>query len=246
MQLLSSVALAPARTVGAPPAEALAAAAAALEKDFAERCPASVRLDARAQAVLPGGVSHDSRHLAGPSLFVKQARGARKLDPDWNSYVDYWVGHGSLLLGHSRREIIDAVQAAALDATHPGACHEREVQWAELILKLVPGAERVRFAGSGSEATALAVRVARARTGKSAIIKFQGHFHGWLDHAVEGVDPPFDVPFSIGVPAEVRAFTRVLPARDLDLVAATLARSNDIAALILEPTGASGGSVPLR
>ncbi|MCY3023871.1 MAG: hypothetical protein NTW87_33245, partial [Planctomycetota bacterium] len=121
--------------------EVLAAAHAALERAFAERCPQSVRLYERAAAVFPGGVTHDSRRVAGPSLFVTQGLGARKVDPDWNSYVDYWVGHGSLLLGHGRREIIEAVQSAAEEITHPGACHEREVQWAELVLSMVPGAE---------------------------------------------------------------------------------------------------------
>jgi len=230
----------------APSADALSGAQAALEKEFARRCPKSVAFYQRAAAVLPGGVTHDSRRLAGPSLFVSKAKGARKLDPDWNCYIDYWVGHGSLLLGHGRQEILEAIHAAAQDATHPGACHERELLWAEQVLELVPGAERVRFAASGSEATALAVRLARGLTGKAAILKFEGHFHGWLDHAVAAVDLPFEIPFSAGVPDAVRGLTCVLPARDLNLVADTLARRDDIAAIILEPTGASGGSVPIR
>ncbi|MGD0088420.1 MAG: aminotransferase class III-fold pyridoxal phosphate-dependent enzyme [Planctomycetota bacterium] len=229
-----------------PRADSLSEALAALEKDFARRCPKSVELYRRAAAAFPGGVTHDSRRVAGPSLFVSQAGGARKLDPDWNLYVDYWVGHGSLLLGHGRQEVVQAIQLAAQDATHPGACHEREVLWAEQVLKLVPGAERVRFTASGSESTALAVRLARGLTGKPCILKFEGHFHGWLDHAVQGVDVPFDVPFSTGVPEAVRGLTCVLPARDLNIVAETLARRNDIAAIILEPTGAAGGSVPIR
>jgi len=235
-----------ARAHTAPSAEVLSKAQTALEKEFAQRCPTSVAFYQRAAAVFPGGVTHDSRRVAGPSLFISEAQGPRKIDPDWNSYVDYWVGHGSLLLGHGRREILEAIRAAAQNTTHPGACHERELLWAEQVLRLVPGAERVRFAGSGSEATALAVRLARGLTGKPAIVKFEGHFHGWLDHAVQAVDVPFELPFSVGVPDAVRGLTCVLPARDLDLVADTLARRNDIAAIILEPTGAAGGCVPIR
>ncbi|HYG75326.1 MAG TPA: aminotransferase class III-fold pyridoxal phosphate-dependent enzyme [Planctomycetota bacterium] len=226
--------------------DAVAEAQAVLEKEFVRRCPQSAMLYQRAAALFPGGVTHDNRRLSGPSLFVRSARGARKIDTDGHSYIDYWVGHGALLLGHGRREVVEAIHLAAQDITHPGACHEREVLWAEQIRELMPNAERIRFTASGSESSALAVRLARAMTGKSVIVKFEGHFHGWLDHAVEGVDLPFDTPFSAGVPGVVRHQTLVLPARDLDRVAEVLDENDDIAAIILEPTGASGGSVPIR
>jgi glutamate-1-semialdehyde 2,1-aminomutase len=229
-----------------PRAGALADAQIALEKDFLRRCPQSVLLYQRAMECFPGGVTHDNRRVAGPSLFISKARGARKVDHDGNSYIDYWVGHGALLLGHGKREVIEAIHLAAQDITHPGACHEREVLWAEMIQQLIPGAERIRFTASGSESSALAVRLARAMTGKTVIVKFEGHFHGWLDHAVEGVDLPFDTPFSAGVPGTVRSQTVVLPARDIQLVSDLLDERDDIAGIILEPTGASGGSVPVR
>jgi glutamate-1-semialdehyde 2,1-aminomutase len=127
---------------------------------------------------------------------------------------------------------------------HPGACHEREVLWAERVRALIPSAECVRFTASGSESTALAVRLARALTGRDLIVKFEGHFHGWLDHAVNAIDVPFETPWTRGVPEAVRALTRVLPANNLALVEQALS-SGDVAAVILEPTGASGGSVPL-
>ena len=225
---------------------AVADAQIALEKDFLRRCPQSVLLYQRAMECFPGGVTHDNRRVAGPSLYVAKARGARKIDHDGNSYIDYWVGHGALLLGHGKREVIEAIHLAAQEITHPGACHEREVLWAEQIQEMVPGAERIRFTASGSESSALAVRLARAMTGKSVIVKFEGHFHGWLDHVVDGVDLPFDQPFSAGVPGTVRSQTVVLPARDIQAVADLLDERDDIAAIILEPTGASGGSVPVR
>ena len=226
--------------------EILEAAHRTIEKEFASRCPQSLLLHDRAAKVFPGGVTHDNRHLAGPSLFVRKAKGARKMDQDGNQYVDYWVGHGALLLGHGRKEVIEAIHLAAQDATHPGACHEREVMWAEQVKTMVPSAERIRFTASGSESSALAFRLARAMTGKSVILKFEGHFHGWLDHAVEGVDLPFETPWSCGVPEQVRALTRVLPARHLKAVEAELNSRDDVAGIILEPTGASGGTIPLR
>ena len=235
-----------ARSSLVPRPEVLHAAQAALEKAFAERCPQSVRLHERALAVFPGGITHDNRRLAGPSLFVRKAAGAHKTDQDGRRYVDYWVGHGALILGHRRKEVIEAIHLAAQDATHPGACHEREVLWAERVKAMMPCAERVRFTASGSEASALAVRLARAMTGKSIIVKFEGHFHGWLDHAVNAVDLPFDIPWSSGVPGAARDLTCVLPARDLAAVEELLSERDDIAGIILEPTGASGGTVPLR
>ena len=200
----------------------------------------------RGKAQFPGGVTHDNRKLSGPSLYVRKARGARKVDMDGNSYVDYWVGHGALMMGHGKNEVVEAVHLAAQDMMHPGSCHEREVLWAEQIQKMIPSSERIRFTASGSESSALAVRMARAMTGRNQILKFEGHFHGWLDHAVEGVDLPFDRPFSAGVPAEIREHTAVLPSRDLDIVEDFLKANDGVAAIILEPTGASGGSIPLR
>jgi len=233
-------------TPSVPGPDRVAQAHTALEIEFARRCPNSVLLHERAQRVMPGGVSHDNRRVGGPSLFISKARGARKTDKDGHNYIDYWIGHGSLLLGHGRREIIEAIHLAAQDCTHPGACHEREVLWAEKVKALIPSADRVRFTASGSESSALAVRLARAMTKKNVIVKFDGHFHGWLDHAVQAVDLPFDLPFSAGVPQQVRDLTLTLPARNLEAVDELLNSRDDIAAIILEPTGASGGSIPIR
>ncbi|MCW8133418.1 MAG: aminotransferase class III-fold pyridoxal phosphate-dependent enzyme [Planctomycetota bacterium] len=228
----------------APTAEVLALAKRAIEARISERCPKSLALAERGRKVLPGGVAHDNRYVGVPSLYMQKARGARKYDVDGRGYIDYWVGHGALLMGHGRREIVEAVHLAAQEVMHPGACHEREVLWAERVRALIPTAECVRFTASGSEASALAVRLARGLTGRDAIVKFEGHFHGWLDHAVNGIDVPFETPWSVGVPGAVRALTRVLPANDLAAVERAL-EGRDVAALILEPTGASGGSVPL-
>ena len=110
------------------------------------------------------------------------------------------MGHGSLFLGHCHPAVVKAVQEQVARGTHLGACHELEVRWAELVSKLIPSAEMVRFTMSGTEATHLALRVARAFTGRPKILKFQGHFHGWHDGVVAAVNPPYDVPMSAGVP----------------------------------------------
>ena len=227
-------------------AEVVARAQSTLEREFTQHCPRSAQLYARALQVFPGGVTHDNRRVIGNSLYVSKARGARKTDVDGNEYIDYWVGHGALIQGHSYPDVVEAVHLASMEMMHPGACHEREILWGELVKETIPSAERVRFTASGSESTALAFRLARAAHNKPVIIKFEGHFHGWLDHAVNGVDLPFETPFSAGVPQAVRDLTLVLPSRDLNLVEDVLKNRKDIAGIVIEPTGASGGSVPVK
>jgi glutamate-1-semialdehyde 2,1-aminomutase len=158
--------------------------------------------------------------------------------------IDYWVGHGALFLGHANPTVQEAVGSQLGRGTHYGACHELEVRWAEAVLKLMPRAERVRFVGSGTEATLLAIRLARAATGKDKIVKFEGHFHGWHDYAVAAVRPPFDRPISAGVPQGVLAGLLICPPNDWDAFVALTSGRDDIAGVILEPGGGSSGTIP--
>ena len=205
--------------------------------------PRSAELHARALGLLPGGVTHDVR-LADPfPLAVSRAAGARKWDLDGHELVCYVLGHGALLLGHSHPAVVAAVQQQAARSFHPGACHELESDWAQAIVTLVPSAEQVRFTSSGTEASLLALRLARAATGRRRIVKLAGHFHGWHDQAALGSDPPFDEPDTDGLPDQIASSVEVLPA-DAELLGRTLA-SGDVAAVILEPSGAAWGTVPL-
>ena len=158
--------------------------------------------------------------------------------------IDYWVGHGALFLGHTNPTVQQALGNQLGRGTHYGACHELEVRWAEAVLKLMPRAERVRFVGSGTEATMLAIRLARAATGKDKIVKFEGHFHGWHDYAVAAVRPPFDRPISAGVPQGVLAGLLICPPNDWDAFVALTSGRDDIAGVILEPGGGSSGTIP--
>jgi glutamate-1-semialdehyde 2,1-aminomutase len=205
--------------------------------------PRSQALSARARRLLPGGVAHDVR-LAEPfPLAVARARGSRKWDLDGHELVCYVMGHGSLLLGHCHPEVVAAVQDQAARSFHPGACHELESDWAEAVIGLVPSAQRVRFTSSGTEASLLALRLARAVTGRGKVVKLAGHFHGWHDQAALGADPPFDTPDTAGLPGEITGSVAVLPP-DPSLLASVLG-ARDVAAFILEPSGAAWGTVPL-
>ena len=140
--------------------------------------------------------------------------------------------------------MVKAIQDQAARGTHLGACHELEVRWAELVAKLIPSAEMVRFTMSGTEATHLALRIARAYTGRPKVVKFQGHFHGWHDGVALAVDPPYDVPWSAGVPAAVLDQILLCPPNDIKAVAETMLERGDVAAVILEPAGGSSGTTP--
>src|SRR5687768_2421294 len=213
------------------------------ERTYVEGRPGSQRLYEQAVGVFPSGVTHDNRFLQPFPLYCTHAEGARKWDVDGNEYLDYLVGHGALLLGHSHPAVVKAVQEQMPRGTHFGAGHELEVRWGQIVQELIPSAERVKFTGSGTEATQLALRLARSFTGRTKIVKFEGHFHGWHDYATAAVEPPYDVPTSSGVPAEALATMKVLPA-DLAAVEAAL-DEGDVAAIILEPTGGSWGTLPV-
>ena len=196
-----------------------------------------------ANQLFPDGVTHDSRYMSPFPIYITRAEGARKWGLEDKSFIDYWAGHGALLLGHNPPEIVEAVTAQMHRGTHYGACHPLELEWGNLITQLIPSAERVRFVSSGTEATLMAIRLARTYTSKNKVLKFAGHFHGWHDSLIFGAYPPFDMSVP-GIPQEVCETTILCPPNDIDAVEKYLKTDKDIACVILEPTGASFGIVP--
>ena len=215
----------------------------ALGDQYTDALPTSRALSERARRVFPDAVTHDNRRMQPFPLYVDRADGAYKWDVDGRRYVDYWMGHGALLLGHNPPAVRDAVREQALRGTHYGACHEKEVEWGEWVNRLVPSAERVRFTSSGTEATHMAVRLARAFTGKRHVVKFAGHFHGWHEGLEIGVRAPYEAEAEAGQLPEVVDLVSVLPPNDIDAVRTRLAKG-DVAVVILEPTGGHFGAVP--
>lgn len=214
-----------------------------LTAEYTQARPRSRALFERAGGVLPGGITHESRQFTPFLPYIARAEGARKWDVDGHEYIDYAMGHGALILGHAHPAIVEAVRRQVGLGTHYGANHEGELEWADRITRLVPGAEMVRFTSSGTEATLLALRVTRAASGRTKLVKFQGHFHGWHDAVSPGQAPPWDdVP--AGVTPAAAADTLVLPP-DLAVLDETLRHDRDVAAVIVEPSGASFGSVPM-
>ncbi len=215
-----------------------------LEELYCRQTPGSAQRALAARRVLPSGIAHDSRRMTPHPLYIKEAKGSRKWDVDGNEYVDYAGGHGALLLGHQHPAITEAVAKQLERGTHFGSCHEQEFQWAELVQQLIPSAEKVRFTSSGTEATLLAVRLARAWTGRAKLIRFLGHFHGWHDHMAFGVASHLDGSPTPGVLQEVASNVLLCPAGDTQALKRLLSE-HDVAGVIVEPTGGSWGHVPL-
>jgi glutamate-1-semialdehyde 2,1-aminomutase len=205
---------------------------------------ASKQYAQRARAIFPSGVTHDARAFDPWPVYVERAQGGRKWDIDGNEYVDYIGGHGALLLGHNRPEVTEAVRQALERGTHFGSSHDLEIEWGEQVIKMVPCGERVRFMSSGTEATMMALRLARAYTGREKVVKVEEHFHGWHDLVVGRLREDDPHPHSPGVPEGFYDSLIIVPAGHTEALREALS-GRDVAAMILEPTGAHWGTHPL-
>ncbi|MDE0042934.1 MAG: aminotransferase class III-fold pyridoxal phosphate-dependent enzyme, partial [Candidatus Poribacteria bacterium] len=212
---------------------------------YAEAFQKHEKLVRQAGQIFPDGVTHDSRHADPFPIYIDRAEGSKKWGVDGKEFIDYWAGHGALLLGHGHPAIVNAVKRQMERGTHYGACHPLELEWAGLVKDLISSAERVRFVSSGTEATLMGLRLSRTFTGKNKLLKFAGHFHGWHDFVIQDAQPPFGkaVP---GIPAEVLDTTVICPPNNIAAVERCLQTDSDIACIILEPTGGSSGTIPTK
>jgi glutamate-1-semialdehyde 2,1-aminomutase len=215
-----------------------------LTRRFMEQRPRARALFQRARGAIAGGVGHDLRYNDIAPTYITHARGSHKWDIDGNEYIDYGMGNGALLLGHAHPAVLEAVQCVVPNGLHFGNDHPELVDWAELIQTRLPAAERVRFTNSGSESAVLALRLARAHSHKEKVLRLEGHFSGWHDAVGKGAAPPFDSAVSIGIPRATLDTIVVVPA-DLGAIDAALATDQEIGSIMLEPSGASWGTVPL-
>ena len=207
----------------------------------------SQQLFARAKQSLVGGVNSPVRAMRGigrDPIFIDRAEGTHVYDVDGNAYVDYLASWGPAILGHAAPVVIDDLRDALARGTSYGAPTEREVVFAEAVRDAMPSIERLRMTSSGSEAVMGAVRLARAATGREAIVKTEGGYHGAIDgllaQAGSGATT-LGVPTSPGVTAGATAATRLVPYNDLAAAEAALAGA---AAIILEPVAGNMGVVP--
>ena len=153
---------------------------------YVSRTSRSRALYDRARKVLPAGVSYSIRFFEPYPFYTARASGSKLYDVDGNEYIDFWLGHTALILGHSPPVVVKAVQEQLVRGTHYGTEHELEIALAEQVVKMIPSVEMMRFTNSGTEANMYAVRLARAYTGRNKIAKFEGGWHGGLRCSSEG------------------------------------------------------------
>jgi glutamate-1-semialdehyde 2,1-aminomutase len=219
------------------------------------RYQSSEALWERAKQSLAGGVSSNVRADARPPLFFQRAQGSHMVDADGNSYLDYTLAQGPMLLGHSPSAVLEVIEQAMHQGQLYAGQHELEIQLSEKLQELIPCADLLRFGNSGSEAVHAALRLARAHTGREKFLKFEGHYHGWYDDVLISIHPPLDqagdrahpnpVPASAGQAHHVLDSVIVTAWNDLDLLREVIHQhSNELAAVIMEPVMCNTGCIP--
>lgn len=213
----------------------------------------------RAQQVLIEGGSSPSRGPANYGeypLFIDRGEGAYIFDVDGNHYIDWMMAYGSLPLGHAHPRVTEAIQQAAAAGAHFATATEIEIEVADKLAAMIPSAERVRFANTGTEATMAAVRLARGVTGRPKFIKFEGHYHGWYDDFLVNSNPqpatslgfrrdPIKIADSSGLNRQALADTLVVPWNDLEAVEHVIgSHRGQIAAILTEGIMANMGVIP--
>ena len=216
----------------------------------------SAALLERSKKSLAGGVSSEFRKYGYPhALFYTHGKGSRIYDADGNEYLDFTLSQGPLILGHSHPQVIEAVNEYTQAGQLFAGQHIREIELAEKLQRLIRSAELMRFCLDGSEAVQTSLRVARAKTGRKKFLRFEGHYHGWLDNVAWGLSAPTVeslgslerpevFPWTNGLPQTAREEFVILPWNDIELVEQTLsAQHGEIAGIITEPVMCNNGCI---
>jgi len=215
-------------------------------KEYLRKTPSSSKLYGRAVNVFPAGVTYHLRWFHPYPFYVSRAEGPYVWDVDGNMYVDFWMGHGSQLLGHRSKIVLEGVSKYLEElGSHVGFEHPLAVEYAEFLSENIPCVEELRFTNSGTEAAMYAIRLARAYTGKLKIVKVNGGWHGGYDTLHIGVSPPYSEPGSAGLPYDTVKYTITVPFNDLEALEKAL-RGRDVAAFIVEPVLGAGGMIEAK
>ncbi|MGH9921490.1 MAG: aspartate aminotransferase family protein [Nitrososphaerales archaeon] len=214
-------------------------------KLYESKTPKSRSLFDQSTKRFPGGVSHNIRYFEPYPFFTQKAHGKHLWDVDNNKYTDYWMGHWSLILGHSPNVVVDALKTKVPEGTIFGTANELSVRLAEFINKLMPSAEMVRFSSTGTEATMYAARLARAFTGKRVIAKIEGGWHGFNSTLLKSVNSPFEEEEGTGLLEEEQKYIVSLPFNNLEASIKILdSIKNDLSCIIVEPLLGGAGCIP--
>jgi len=215
----------------------------------------SAKLLERSKKVLAGGVSSEFRKFNHPhALFYESASGVHIKDVDGNVYLDFTLSQGPMIVGHSHPHVLNRIESCMSKGQLFAGQHELEIELAEKLNRHIPSAEMMRFCLDGSTAVQTALRIARAKTKKNKFIRFEGHYHGWLDNVSWGLTQdeggmgerysPVAIPWTEGIAKGSQDEFIILPWNDIDLVNQTLAQHHEeIAAIITEPIMCNSGCI---
>ncbi|HXW02566.1 MAG TPA: aminotransferase class III-fold pyridoxal phosphate-dependent enzyme [Candidatus Nitrosotenuis sp.] len=213
------------------------------EKLYKKKTPHSAKLFEKSQRQHVGGVSHNIRFFEPYPFVTKSAKGKFLIDVDSNKYVDFWMGHWSLILGHVPKQVFDKVREQLQNGWMYGVVNKNTVDLSDLISKAVSVAQKIRYATSGTEADMYAVRLARSFTGRKIIAKIDGGWHGYTSDLLKTVNWPFEQSESSGLTDEEHIVS--LPYNDLEKSIAILKSiRKDLAGVIVEPVLGGGGCIP--
>ncbi len=195
--------------------------------------------------IFPGGISHNIRFFRPYPFFVNKATNKHLIDVDGNRYVDYWMGHWALILGHSPNVVVKKLDRQIRQGTLYGTANDISIKLGETIKKSIPISELLRFCTTGSEATMYAIRIARAVTKKRIICKTIGGWHGFNTDLMQSVNYPFEIDEGVGMTGREGDFVESIPFNDLDRSIRLLESvKDDLACIIIEPLLGGGGCIP--
>ncbi|MCS7108954.1 MAG: aminotransferase class III-fold pyridoxal phosphate-dependent enzyme [Sulfolobales archaeon] len=210
-----------------------------LERSYVNKTKISGNLFDRARKVFPGGTTYHIRYLSPYPPYIVRGKGTKVWDVDGNEYLDFWMGHGAHVLGHSPDFVIESVYEASKNGTHLGFENPYSLEYAEFLTKILPNIDMFKFCVSGTEANMYVTRLARAYTRRPYVIKVEGGWHGGYDSLHTHVNL-VGGPESAGLPEEFIKYTIAVPFNDLDAVENVL-KKHPVAAILLEPLVGGGG-----
>ena len=211
--------------------------------EYKKKTKTSAKIFAKSSKLHVNGVSHNIRFYEPYPFVVKSSTGKNLIDVDNNKYVDYWMGHWSLILGHGPKNVKDSLKKQIEKSWMYGTVNEQTIKLSELISKAVPVAEKIRYVTSGTEATMYAVRLARSVTGRKIIAKIDGGWHGYTSDLLKSVNWPFTESESSGVINEEKIIS--IPYNDLENSLKILKKyAKNLAGVIVEPVLGGGGCIP--
>ncbi len=204
----------------------------------------SMNLYFKSKEIFPGGISHNIRYFKPYPFFTTKAKGKNLYDVDGNKYLDFWMGHWALILGHSPKKVFKKLRKRVGRGTLFGTTNQISLKLAEIINKAIPNAENIRFSSTGTEATMYAIRLARAKTGKRVIAKVAGGWHGFNTNLLHFVNYPYEADESLGLIEEESQFIESIQFNDLERSTKVLESiKDDLAGIIIEPVLGGAGCI---